>query len=237
MAAGKELADARHRMRQIGWLSARPAAFVEPFLAQTSLRLLRRSEFAHHLGDEPGSFYGIVSGAVLVLLPVSAGSLQYGHLGLPGQWLGAAPALTNIRRQVALEAAVETLLLAVPPGAAAAMLASSPAVAREFLSLIVANQQIAIRTAADLLIQAPRARVAARLLTLSGLRLGQAAEPGPSQLPLTQDQLAAMCGLSRNSINRVLQNFESARLCERRYGSIHIPSLKAVEDRLERHPI
>ena len=51
------------------------------------------------------------------------------------------------------------------------LLNASPAAAREFPGLVTVSQPIASRSAADLLIQSRKARVAARRFTLSGLSL------------------------------------------------------------------
>ncbi|MCX7347459.1 MAG: Crp/Fnr family transcriptional regulator [Alphaproteobacteria bacterium] len=197
-------------------------SFTERFLALTSLRQLKKGEFAHHLGDGPGSFYGIVSGALIVLVPMVPQGVQHGHLSLPGHWFGVAAALTETNRHVALEAAIDTTLLTIPGQAVTALLADTPAFTRHILGLVLANQLIAIRTAADLLIQEPRDRLVARLLTLSGLKLGERASHSSCDLPLTQDQLAAMCCLSRNSVNRMLSELEHRGLVQQKYGMVHL---------------
>jgi CRP-like cAMP-binding protein len=229
MGLQEELEHARKSILCTGWLAELPVSFTERFLALTSLRQLKNGEFAHHLGDGPGSFYGIVSGALLVLVPMVPQGLQHGHLSLPGHWFGVAAALTETNRQVALEAAMDTTLLTVPGQAMTALLADTPAFTRHILGLVLANQLIAVRTAADLLIQAPRQRLVARLLTLSGLKLGEQASQSSCDLPLTQDQLAAMCCLSRNSISRMLAELEHHGLVRRKYGMLHLPDRSALE--------
>jgi CRP-like cAMP-binding protein len=205
-----DLATARETISKRGWLATRPEGFIQQFLSLTTLRLLKKSEFAHHLGDGHGSFYGIVEGGLLVLVPFASKGLQYGHLSRSGEWFGVAPALTMNDRQVTLEAATDTVLLTIQAAALQDLFARSPETSKHILALVLSNQLVTIRSGADLLIRNPRARLAARLLTLSGLRLNQTAEHKPCDLPLTQDQLAAMSCLSRNSVNRILSEFALA---------------------------
>lgn len=170
---------------------------------------------------------------MLRFIPLARGALEYGHLCQSGHWFGVTAAGAGIERQVALEAAVDATLLLVPPQSLEAIWSNSPEWARNILSLVLSNQLLTIRSAADLLIQDQRRRVGARLLTLSGLTLNQPAPKQPADVPLTQEQLAAMSGLSRNSVYRILSGFEAEGLCRRRYGSIHIPDLQALEKILD----
>jgi CRP-like cAMP-binding protein len=227
-----DLANARSLIKHIGWLASRPTFFVDHFLSLTSLRQIKKGEFAHHIGDGPGVFYGIVTGALLVLVPYALKGVQYGHISLPGDWFGAAAAIAPIDRQVAFEAATETLLLTISASALNTMLSEFPDSARHVMSLVMSNQLAAIRTSADLQIPDPRKRLAARLLTLSGLKLNEQAERVSSDLPLTQEHLAAMSCMSRISVNRILSEFETLGLCRRAYGNIHISDLGALEDML-----
>jgi len=112
------------------------------------------------------------------------------------------------------------------------MLNGQPSWQKNLSTLLLWNAETALRTTIDLLIRNPQARVSARLLTLCGVRQGYEIPKGPVEPPLTQDQFAGMCGLSRKSVQRALSNLESEGLCENHYGRIVMSSAEALENSL-----
>jgi len=137
-----------------------------------------------------------------------------------------------VNRRVSAEANGAVCILSLSIQAVQELLQKQPLWLRNLSSLLLWNQETAIRMATDLLIRDARARVSARLLTLCGMRAGQELPKGPIELPLTQDQFAAMCGLSRKSAHRVLNRMEAEGLCENRYGEIVVKSPEVLAKRL-----
>ncbi len=227
-----DLETAKTVVSRRGWLSLQPAAFRDELLRRTGLKSYVRGEYIYHLEDAPGMMFGIVEGAVLIGVPHPIVGLYQAHLGRPGDWFGEAAALHGVTRRVAVEARAPVQILYLPVKAVQEMLQEQPLWQRNLSTLLLWNLEIAIRTGIDLLIQDPRARVCARLLTLCGVRAGQELPKGPVELPLTQDQLATMCGLSRKSVHRALNSLESERLCENRYAEIVVSSPEALEKSL-----
>jgi CRP/FNR family cyclic AMP-dependent transcriptional regulator len=227
-----DLEAAKTVVSQRGWLSHQPGAFRDELLLRTALKSYGRGEYIYHLEDAPGMMFGIVEGAVLIGVPHPIVGLYQAHLGRPGDWYGEAAALHGVTRRVAVEARVPVQILYLSIKAVQEMLQEQPLWQRNLSSLLLWNLEIAIRTGIDLLIQDPKARVCARLLTLCGVSVGRDLPKGPIELPLTQDQLAMMCGLSRKSVHRALRNLESERLCENRYAGIVVSSPEALEKSL-----
>jgi len=173
-----------------------------------------------------------VEGAVLIGVPHPIIGLYQAHLGRPGDWFGEAAALYGVTRRVAVEARAPVKILYLSIQAVQELLLEQPLWQKNLSSLLLWNLESAIRTGVDLLIQDPKARVCARLLTLCGVRAGQNLPKGPVELPLTQDQLAMMCGLSRKSVHRALNSLESDGLCENRYAGIVVPNPASLEKSL-----
>jgi CRP/FNR family transcriptional regulator, cyclic AMP receptor protein len=227
-----DLETAKTVVSQRGWLSLQPLAFREELLRRTALKFFDKGEYIYHLEDAPGMMFGLAEGAVVVSVPHPIIGLYQAHLGRPGDWYGEAAALHGVTRRVAVEARLPVCILYFPIKAVQEMLQEQPLWQRNLSTLLLWNLESAIRTGVDLLIQDPKARVCARLLTLCGVRAGQSPPKGPIELPLTQDQLAMMCGLSRKSVHRALNSLESEGLCENRYAGIIVPSLEPLEKRL-----
>lgn len=224
-----DIETAKRVAAQRGWLSRQPEAFRDELLRRTVLKSYGRGEYIYHLEDAPGMMFGIVEGAVLIGVPHPIVGLYQAHLGRPGDWYGEAAALLGVTRRVAVEAVVPVQILCLSTTAVQEMLEEQPLWQRNFSALLLCNLESAIQTAIDLLIKDPKARVCARLLTLCGARFGQDLPKGPIELPLTQDQLAVMCGLSRKSAHFALNSLESDGVCENRYRWIVVPSPDALE--------
>jgi len=176
--------------------------------------------------------FGVVEGAVLIGVAHPTIGLYQAHLGRPGDWYGEAAALHGVNRRVAVEAAVPVQILCLPSKAVQKMVEKQPLWIRNLSALLLWNQERAIRTATDFLIKDPQARVCARLLTLCGVGVGTDPPKGPVELPLTQDQFAMMCGLSRKSVHLALHRLESEGLCENCYGGIIVSRPEVLEKSL-----
>lgn len=53
-------------------------------------------------------------------------------------------------------------------------------------------------------------------------------------VPLSQSELAAMVGASRQSVNKVLQQFQSEKLLSIKYGNLLIHDLEGIQERASR---
>ncbi len=227
-----DLQTAREAVSETGWLSQQPEEFRNELLCRTVLKSYAKGEYLYHLEDPPGMMFGVAEGAVLIGVPHPILGLYLAHLGRPGDWYGEAAALHGVSRRVAVEACVPVQILCLSIKAVQDMLEEQPLWQRNLSALLLWNLDRTIRSATDLLIKAPGARVRARLLTLCGIRVGKRPPKGPIELPVTQEQFAMMCGLSRKSVHVALNRLESERLCENRYGGIVVLSTAALEKSL-----
>jgi len=226
------LEEAGRIVRHKGWLAQQPKEFRDRLIRGTVLRPYDKGEYIYHLDDAPGMMFGIAEGSVLIgVSHPTAGHYQM-HMGRSGDWYGEGAALHGVVRRISVEANTPSQILCLPAKAVQEMLQEQPACYKSFSALLLWNQILAIRTIVDLLIRDPKARVYARLLTLCGARIGQELPQGPIELPLTQEQFAMMCGLSRKSVYRVLNRMEAEGLCESGYARIVVGSARALEQRL-----
>ena len=224
-----DIEAARDFVSEQGWLSKQPEGFRDELLRRTVLRSYGKGEYVYHLEDSPGMMFGVVEGAVLVGVAHPIVGLYQAHLGRPGDWYGEAAALHGVNRRVAIEAPVPVQILGLPIRAVQEILEMEPLWLRHLSALLLWNLDSALRTATDFLIKDPRARVCVRLLTLCGVRAGMDLPKGPIELPLTQDQFATMCGLSRKSVHSALHRLESEGLCQNCYGAIVVSNVEALE--------
>jgi CRP/FNR family transcriptional regulator, cyclic AMP receptor protein len=175
----------------------------------------------------------IVSGAVLVTLRHPVLDPYLGHLGIRGDWLGEFGALQGATRRTGMEAATPLVALCLTYPSTREMMASRPAVAQHFSSLLAWNYEIALRSGLDFTIADPLPRICARLLTLGGFGRNWPEDAGPVSLPITKEQLASMAAVSRNSVHRVLKVLEERGICGGEYGGITIHDAMALKQILQ----
>lgn len=227
-----DIEAARKVVSELGWLSQQPEEFHKGLLSRTELKSYAKGQYLYHLDDLSHMMFGVVKGAVLIGVAHPTLGLYQAHLGRPGEWYGEDAAMQGASRLVAVEACVPTHILCLPTEAVLGMLKEQPLWYRNISALLLWNLERAVRTATDLLITDPNVRVRARLLTLCGYGICQDFPDDRIELPLTQDQFAMMCGLSRKSVHLSLHRLESEGLCENRYGGIVVPSAEALEKSL-----
>jgi CRP-like cAMP-binding protein len=93
---------------------------------------------------------------------------------------------------------------------------------RQFARLLVGESNLVTQAAMDLMIRDPRARCAAVVLRLSGIQRGGRSLDLQPEIDISQEELAAMCNLSRNAVGTILRNLAKAGVLEPRYKCIKL---------------
>ena len=96
-----------------------------------------------------------------------------------------------------------------------------------FFDLMRRNSEISLRSGIDLLIQDPRERLCARLLTLGGAKDG-ILPASPFVIPMTQEELALTSCLSRKTVHQVLNSFVQLGICALHYREIEVLDAQAL---------
>ena len=116
------------------------------------------------------------------------------------------------------------------------MLQANPECAWPFFNLLAVNSQEYMLRNIDLLIQDPRLRMCSRLLTLAG-RLSQYLPPSPVTIPISQEELAMVCNLSRQSVHIFLTELAQKGICKLQYREIKILDVAALSAIIDRESI
>ena len=204
----KNLAD--QIMHGCGWLSRQPEDFRIDLLESTRLKHYRLGQSLYNLGDEASGMYGLVDG----ILEVQLANGQVVTVGSPGYWIGEAAAFKRMPRRASVIAKAKAHVLHLPLSAFD-RLAANADYCRCLATLTVERLEEAITIIADLMTSSAMNRVCARLLTLATVE-----NNGPGSLALTQAELASMCGLSRQSVNKSLNRLVQDRVVSMSYGKL-----------------
>jgi CRP/FNR family transcriptional regulator, cyclic AMP receptor protein len=221
--------NATEFLAERGWLSLTPARFRKEVLARIQMREFARGEPIYHAGDIGGGLWVIIKGAIEVELPPPEQAPILVHFATPGWWFGEWPLINEQPRRVTIIAAVPSTLATLPLAECNAILAADPGAWRWIAVLSSMTTDLTGGVVADLMLRDPVHRTAALLLRLSGVR-GMAAAKEPFPIHLSQEKLAHMVNLSRNSIMPILHDFAQRRYIEIGYGSIVVLNARGLSE-------
>jgi CRP-like cAMP-binding protein len=218
----KSLAEAARVLTSRGWLSTTPTDFQRAFLACCKLRSCAAGSPVFHGGADDADMHGIVSGVVDVSTRFSTIDVPIAHIFRAGSWLGSGPILSGQPRRVSATARTPTMLAQAPHDTLKTLLAARPEWWRHIACLALEYGDIAANTAADLMIRDSPRRCVAVLLRLCGARFADGPDAGSVDVPVAQEELAAMANVSRNTLGTVLRELERSRWIAIGYRSISV---------------
>ncbi len=184
-------------------------------VANLRVRRYKKSDSVFHQGDPGDSLYIIESGSVKIVLPSPDGQEDaiIATLGR-GEFFGELALLDGEPRSADAVAKEDTALLVLERDDFLAFLDRSPEVATKLLAALSRRLRRTDQLVQDAAFLDVPARLARALLQLS--------ESPEAATGLTQSELAAMVGASRESVNRWLQFYRRRGLIDSASGSIRV---------------
>lgn len=197
-------------------------------LAQAHRRPLAAGQSLFLKGSRPDALFGVVSGCLRVSVAGANGREAVIAMLEPGHWFGEVSLLVGQAR-VYDTVAVEASEIAIVDAAAFHTLVNSrPDVLMAFTRLVCLRLRQALAWIDDAILMPLPERLASRLLALQAEATGAASATQPASLPLSQEDLAMMLGVSRQSVNRVLRQWEGEGLVALHYGRIELLNAAAL---------
>jgi len=198
------------------WFASLPPALIDLIVEKSIRREIAAGAPIFMTGDPPTGQFAVVAGSVkLTSNTVNGKHVIYG-IFRPGAWFGHLSVLDEKPRFQDAVAIERTQLLFLSKAAFDAIVDHEPRYALDFTRLICHHIRVAMEMLAEALTSPLPARVAQALLEAaddSDLKPGFATR-------MTQDALAAMVGVTRQSINRILKAYKAQGLIDVRYGRI-----------------
>jgi CRP/FNR family transcriptional regulator, cyclic AMP receptor protein len=199
-------------------------------IAQTlRTRRFRKGEVLFHEGDPGDSLFIVASGAVKVVVPSEDGDEAILATLRRGDFLGELALLDGAPRSAGAIALEATETLTLPRSRFSALVASEPAIRDALLSALAGELRRLTAHVAELHFLDMTGRLAARLARLAEEN-GVRDADGSIRLdaPLTQSDLAAMIGATRQSVNKLLGEFMAEGWLRLDRDTIVIPDLDAL---------
>ena len=189
--------------------------------------------FAHD--PEKREAFVIASGGVEVSRGSAAGKKFVLSVQGPHEILAIVRLLAEPPIRYVYSAYEASVLLHLPCERLAAILDADPILWRDVALLMCARHGDSLRQLNDQTLGSLEQRMAATLVDLARIH-GAASERGIELgLRLPQEQLGAMLGVTRQSVNRLLRSFEEAGLIAVDYNRITIRNAVALDDIVARH--
>jgi CRP/FNR family transcriptional regulator, cyclic AMP receptor protein len=192
-------------------------------------RRFRRGEVIFHQGDPGDALFIVMSGAIKIMLPSDSGDEAILATLRPGDVFGELALLDGAPRSATATALEATETLILPRDQFRELLATEPAIRDAILASMAGELRRLTNHVEELHFLDITGRLASRLVRLAS-ESGKPLPDGAIRLgsPLTQGDLAAMIGCTRQSVNKLLGMFTDDGLIRLERDSIVILDLDGL---------
>jgi CRP-like cAMP-binding protein len=210
----------RSQLETTPWFRGLPVELRDYLVSHATLITLEKGQFLYRRGDRSYGLYAVLGGALAIgTVGVDGKDALLAVLG-PTAWVGEISLFDGLPRPNDVTAVSRTLLLHVPEPALQGLLDSTPRYWRDFALLMTQRLRVSFENAEAMTLLPAAQRVANRLLMIAGGYGGLNASR--SRIRVSQDSLASMVSLSRQTTNQLLKNLESQRILSLKSGEIAI---------------
>ena len=219
MAHGNLVEFVRNVFDRTGWLSRQPQAFRELVLDSAKVKRVPAKAFVYRQGDPSTGIYGVASGCLSVeALQEDGRRLAMGML-LEGAWFGELSTIEGVTRPSSVIAVTDAVLLQISHAMFFRIAEEHPRFVLHFASLLSDKVRSMHRIREELSSPDPTQRVLKVLLWLAGLR-DRKDIAADVAIQITQEQLASVANLSRQTVNHALKDLKKAGMIECVYGAV-----------------
>lgn len=184
-----------------------PDAVQRSLLDVAHHRVLARGEALFLKGSAPDALFGILSGALRVSVAAPSGREAVITVLESGHWFGEVSLLVGHHRVYDTHALDVTEIALVSASDFHRLVATRPDIHMAFTRLVCLRLRQALAWIDDAILMPLPVRLARRLLSLTSSPAGLAS--GSVTLAASQEDLAFMLGVSRQSVNRQLKLWEA----------------------------
>jgi len=210
----------RSQLETTPWFRGLPVELRDYLVGHASLVTLERGEFLYRRGEPSYGLYAVLGGTLAIGTVGADGKEALLAVLGPTAWLGEISLFDGLPRPNDAAAVSRTLLLHVPEVALQSLLESTPRYWRDFALLMAQRLRVLFENTEAITLLPAAQRVANRLLMIAGGYGGLNA--AQSKIRISQDSLASMVSLSRQTTNQLLRNLENQRILGLKSGEIAI---------------
>ena len=194
--------------------------------AKAKLFRLSRAEALYHRGSMPDALFYVDSGLIRLSVAAANGREAVMSIVSPGYWFGETSLFIDEPRIHDAVALVDTRLFVVSAAAFHDVVDENPGYLREFLRLICSRYKQTLERLDATSLLPLSVRLARHLLSSQAHRTPTKAE---TVVTVSQETIAQILGVSRQSINRMLRLWEADGIVNLSYRAIIINDLISMQ--------
>ncbi|NUA27315.1 Crp/Fnr family transcriptional regulator [Cupriavidus basilensis] len=222
--------DIRRVLAADAWFGNLPDMLQRKIIEYGTVRSFSKRALISAQESSPEAMCAVLEGRVRVTRMLADGEESLYHVGNPGFWFGPLALMTNEKTTTAVIADTDARLLVLSRAQFERIVNEDPTAYRYFALLIAQRYAGVLRYISDTKLMAPEARVRARLAELLLLQRPLVPQGGPVTLKVSQVDLAAMIGVSRQTLNELLKQLEKRGLIEIAFRSIRVMDPERLRD-------
>ncbi|MES2511358.1 MAG: Crp/Fnr family transcriptional regulator [Pseudomonadota bacterium] len=208
------------------WASSLTPEQMDRVHLQSSMRRFEAGATVCLRGSPAMHWLGVVEG-MLKVETISDEGRSTTFAGVPkGGWFGEGAALKGELRPYAVVAIRESTVAFLPRTTFMALIEESPPFSRWVIDQLNARLGHYIALVQSFRLHDVTARVSYCLSELFNPHLYPSTE---RRLVISQEEIARLCGLSRQNVNRELQKLEKAGVLQIQYGTIEVVDLPGLQ--------
>jgi CRP-like cAMP-binding protein len=219
--------DVLEKMSANPWFSTLDPAVQLQMLTGSRLQSLNPGEFLVRQGDAPGCFYGLIQGQIKVSTLREDGKEAILTVFEVGNWFGETSLLDGRPRMHDLSAVGAAEVISISSGVFQRLMLNN-GFARAIATLQAMHSRLAHQMLEDMLLRSLRVRIAHRLEHLAHGDTTQSMT-GRCVLNVTQDSLAMMLGVTRQTLALELKAMAAEGAVILKYGQVQIASLEKLK--------
>lgn len=217
-------------LRKSRWFHSLPQTLQDHILQRSLIREYARGDVILREGAPPEGIFAVLSGHVRVMRVTADAAETLIHVGEAGFWFGDHGTLARVPSigSIIADSAVRTLFLSVAEFER--IVDDEPRYFRAFADLLFERYALLFRYMGDTHSLAREQWLHVRLADLAAMQRGDAPSADAVSIPVSQADLAAMIGVSRQTLNGLLNRLEARGLIEVGYRSVRVLNEAALRN-------
>lgn len=203
------------------WFSGLAPDVADALLAMAVPLHLKAGQRIFSRGDAQDGLYAVLGGTLCIGAVSSAGREAIVGLAEAPQWFGEVALLDGGRRTHDAWAETDARLVRVPLADLTQLLARRPEIWRDIGCLAMHKLRVVLDLLEGTALDEPRQRLVRHLASLTD-GYGQRKDGGRRRVPVSQERLATLLNMSRQTVNELLGQLEREGLIRRMRGAIEV---------------
>lgn len=214
------------------WFGRLPEPLRDAILDRSRVRSYPRGSMIQGEESRPEALFAVLEGQVALGRWADGDQEVLIYVGSPGMWFGELGLLLGTKTWLTATAHADARVLALSRADFDGLVRGDPESYRWFARLGLERYGLMVRAFAESRVFTASDLLLARLSDLAEMRRKDHPSEGVVELELTQADLAALTGLSRQTANAVLHRLEERGLVELSFRKIRIPEPARLRDEL-----